>query len=54
MFFFEWVIPLILVVLIATFLFYMSIRNRAGAGVRTEGTTYVDKASDEDKSQPRS
>ena len=52
MFFFEWVIPLILVVLIGTFLFYMSIRNRSGAGVRTDGITYVDKTPEDDKSIP--
>jgi hypothetical protein len=50
MFFFEWVIPLLLVVIMASFLFYMSVRNCEGAGVRTDGRTCVDKNCEDEKS----
>jgi len=43
MFFFEWLVPTILVIALGTLIFYFAVRNREGAGVRTEGRTVVDK-----------
>jgi hypothetical protein len=48
MFFFEWLIPLLAVMCIGTVLFYLSVKNRPGAGIRTDGTTFVDKSSESD------
>ena len=48
MFFYEWVVPLLLVLTIAVGLFYTSVKNRSGAGVRTEGKTVVDKPVEEE------
>jgi hypothetical protein len=43
MFFYEWVVPSLAVLAIAVWLFYSAIKNKAGAGVRTDGHTVVDK-----------
>ncbi|MGN6555522.1 MAG: hypothetical protein ACTHLW_17590 [Verrucomicrobiota bacterium] len=48
MFFFEWVIPLLAVIAIGVFLLYFSLRNRAGAGIRTDGKTLADTPTDKE------
>lgn len=48
MFFFEWVIPLAALAAVGIWIFYLSLRGRVNAGVRTDGTTVVDKPTPED------
>lgn len=43
MFFFEWVLPLLAVLTVIVTIFYLSVRNKSGAGIRTQGRTLVDK-----------
>jgi len=52
MFFYEWVVPFIGILVIAAAIFYFAVRNRAGAGIRTQGRTVVDKP-DADEQLPR-
>jgi len=52
MFFYEWVVPLIGIFILAAAIFYFAVRNRAGAGIRTQGRTVVDKP-DADEHLPR-
>ena len=49
MFFYEWLVPTVAVLAIATWVFYLAVRNRAGAGVRTEGRTVLDKPVEDDR-----
>ncbi|HYG24409.1 MAG TPA: hypothetical protein VEH04_16650 [Verrucomicrobiae bacterium] len=54
MFFYEWVIPVLAVFVIAAVTFYLAVRNRANAGVRTDGEVlhdeYADRTADRDRS----
>lgn len=38
-----WLIPVLAIAAVIVWLFYMSIRNQAGAGERTDGRTMADK-----------
>lgn len=48
MFFYEWVVPFIAVLVIAAAIFYFAVKNRTGAGIRTQGRTLFDKPDDDD------
>jgi hypothetical protein len=52
MFFYEWVVPFIGILVIAAAIFYFAVKNRAGAGIRSEGRTVFDKP-DADENPPR-
>ncbi len=53
MFFYEWVIPVLAVFVIAAVTFYVAIRNRANAGVRTDGEVLYDEYEKPDIDSPR-
>ncbi len=48
MFLYEWFIPLLILLVIALSVFFISVRRSGGPGVRTDGRTVVDKSSDEE------
>ncbi len=43
-----WLIPLLVIVGLVLWAFYLVVRNRGGTGVRTEGRTMVDKPDEDD------
>lgn len=51
MFFYEWVIPLLALCAIAAVIFYLSVRNRVGAGIRTDGEVLFDKEENQHQSE---
>jgi membrane glycosyltransferase len=42
-----WLLPLLLALILALWVFYLLVRNRGGPGVRTEGRTLVDIPDDD-------
>jgi hypothetical protein len=52
MFFYEWVVPFLAVCIIVAAIFYLTVRNRSGAGIRTEGRTVYHKSGSEDDRPP--
>lgn len=47
-----WLIPVLGVVALMVFIFYLVMRHKGGSGVRTEGRTLVDKPVEEDNPPP--
>jgi len=47
-----WLIPTLAVFWAAVGIFYLTVKYKGGAGVRSEGRTLVDKPGDEDQSPP--
>lgn len=48
MFFYEWIIPSFTLLVVIAAVFYISVKNRTGAGIRSEGRTLFDKLDDDD------
>lgn len=42
-----WLFPLLVVLFLVLWIFYKVMKNRGGAGIRTEGRTLVDKPDDD-------
>ncbi|HLP78267.1 MAG TPA: hypothetical protein VK327_15285 [Candidatus Paceibacterota bacterium] len=47
MFFYEWVLPFVALLVVLAAMFYFSVKNRVNAGTRTDGKTLFDKGDDE-------
>jgi hypothetical protein len=48
MFFYEWVVPFLALLVLAGALLYVTVRNRTGAGIRTDGRVLFHKPDPED------
>jgi hypothetical protein len=48
MFFYEWVVPTLALLLLAAIAFYIAVKNRTGAGVRTSGRILFHKPDDDE------
>jgi hypothetical protein len=48
-----WLIPVLVVLVLAVWLFYLALRAKGGTGVRTDGRTVVDKPEAEEDLPPR-
>jgi hypothetical protein len=47
-----WLIPVLVVLILAVWLFYLALRAKGGSGVRTEGRTVVHKPEAEEDLPP--
>jgi hypothetical protein len=47
-----WLIPLLIILALAVWLFYLALRGKGGSGVRTDGRTVVDKPEAEEDLPP--
>ena len=47
-----WLIPAVVILVLALGIFYLAIRAKGGSGVRTEGRTVVDKPGEDDDPPP--
>ena len=47
MFFYEWVFPTMAILFLAAWAFYVAVKNRTGAGIRTDGRILFDKETGE-------
>jgi hypothetical protein len=47
MFFYEWVVPTMALMFVAAWSFYVSVKNRTGAGIRTDGRVMFDQETGE-------
>jgi hypothetical protein len=47
-----WLIPLLMILLLLVWLFYLGLRSKGGSGVRTDGRTIVDKPGSEQDLPP--
>ncbi|GEM_PF-3019772 len=48
MFFYEWLVPILALMVVAAVVFYLSVRNRVGAGIRTDGEVLFHRAEEEE------
>ena len=48
-----WLIPAVVVLVLLLFALYLTVRHSGGAGVRTDGTTLLDKPSEEHDLPPQ-
>ena len=48
MFFYEWFVPTLVVFVLAAIAFYVTVKNRTGAGIRTTGRVLFHKPDDDE------